>query len=137
MTRVSRNLQKNRLAQLMRERGLSTKELPEKGLMKTKAIPDIVKESWTRKPSAAYVAKEKAPCPCEQAGLTDGRHKVDGGHCIDGVFWTDVEINGMRHFRLMMGDAPEARKRMFLEKIAMLKKHFDLDIEQATVGPCS
>jgi hypothetical protein len=137
MSRVKRNLSAARMEQLMRERGLFTSDSPEGGIMKTKEIPDIVKQSWKKKPVEIGPEPDKASCPCEDAGLLTGRHKVDGGHCVDGVFWTDVEINGMRHIKLMMGDAPEQRKQAFLEKIALLKKHLDLDIEQGTIGPCS
>ena len=137
MSRVKRNLSSARMEQLMRERGLFTKELPEEGFLKTKEIPEIVRDSWTRKPAQPVPPPEKHKCPCEEAQLLSGTHKVDGGYCIDGLFWTDVEVNGMRHIKAMMGDAPKERKDAFLQKIALLKRHLDLDIEQAQVSPCS
>lgn len=75
----------------------------------------------------------RAPVPtsecvnCIRLGLTEGRHKVEGGWCIDGVFWPTSAIGIMRHIKLLKGEE-EAIK--ISKALTILTKTLDLDLDK-------
>lgn len=145
--RVSRNISKERQEQLAREMGISLPKPerdPNKPVQETNAngeffyvprhvkpFPEIMKESQRRRLKREAQPKplriEPRACPCKEAGLTEGRHKIKGGHCIDGVFWTDVEIRAVRGIKAM------GASESMIGALVKLKAELDLDVEPMTI----
>ena len=67
---------------------------------------------------------EKEPCPCQKAGITEGREKLATGWCIDGVFWPFHALNVVRMVRNQEGE--ESAKSM---KNALDALHAELDLD--------
>lgn len=53
-----------------------------------------------------FTPRQAAPCPCQSAGIIEGRVKVEGGWCIEGRFWSHESIYEIKRLRLL-GDTSE------------------------------
>lgn len=118
-----------RQLQIARERGLELKT--KKGKELVVRPPAILPPAPVYIHKAAEVAVDPlptAPCfDCIKAGLGSDRHKVEGGWCIDGVFWPHSAIGTIRHVKLLAGDEAAVT---FSKALTILTKEFDLDLDK-------
>lgn len=67
--------------------------------------------------------------PCAECAANGGKHAVEGGWCVDGVFWSHVATNGAKHIKIL---APKGGATM-IKAINTMAKAFDFDLEQLVI----
>ena len=131
-SRWSKSAFQERQRQIAIERGLIKPDAPVDAAKMRHVMPDETAiRAATARPVQEYRVPE-LPCPCKEAGLTEGRHKVNGGHCVDGTFWPTSAITTLKHMKALRGGrSVEAEANA----LATLNKEIGLDLNTLQIIP--
>ena len=117
-----------RQLQIAKERGLTIRSKGDK--------PVVVRKPMIAPPPFMDAKKDNELIPeaqveascqkCEALKLLTGRHKVEDGWCIDGVFWPNSAIGVIRHIKLIKGE--DAAKK-FASALSVLSEELHIDMD--------
>ena len=130
---LSKAAQLERQKQIAREAGLIPEIEPSffKHDKRKKPVPEQYKPKF---PAPVEIAQpESHPCPCQQAGITEGRVKLATGWCLEGKFMSFGELHNWR--TLKHYSKSEEGFNTMKKAIDSAKDILGFDMENARIYP--